>query len=45
MDYRDRSDFNHALLIAASSSALLFVLSALPLLWLRSKRALRTVTP
>jgi len=45
MDYRDRSDFNHALVIAASSSALLFVLTALPLLWLRSKRALRTVTP
>lgn len=44
MDYRERSDFNHALLIAASSSALLFVLSALPLLWLRSKRTVRSST-
>jgi len=41
MDYDERSDFNHLLLIAAASCALLFVLSALPLLWLRSRRTLR----
>ncbi len=40
MDYDERSDFNHALVIAASSCALLFVLSALPLLWFRSRRQL-----
>lgn len=41
MDYDERSDFNNGLVIAASSCALLFVLSALPLLWLRSRRKLR----
>ena len=35
MDYRDRSNFNHPLLISSAAAALLFTLTGLVLLWQR----------
>ena len=43
MDYEDRSDFNHPLLIGFSASALLFTLTGIVMLWqrFRPKKPLR----
>jgi hypothetical protein len=38
MDYQDRDDFNHGLLIASSALALLFTISGLVLLVLTLRR-------